>query len=110
WGPESQSRRSQPGGGQKGIGRSAPSGRPCVCRFEVARRRRQTRRALKEGIPLAAVTADQLYQMIKEWEGTFPLPAPYVTVDVGTFDAATGAFQGLKTEVETDPEPIEHGA
>jgi len=59
---------------------------------------------------LAAVTADQLYQMIKEWEGTFPLPAPYVTVDVGTFDAATGAFQGLKTEVETDPEPIEHGA
>jgi len=59
---------------------------------------------------MAAVTADQLYQMIKEWEGTFPLPAPYVTVDVGTFDAATGAFQGLKTEEETDPEPIEHGA
>src|SRR5262245_34912482 len=58
---------------------------------------------------MAAVTADQLYQMIKEWESTFPLPAPYVTVDVGTFDAATGAFQGLKTNVETDPDPIEHG-
>jgi hypothetical protein len=54
------------------------------------------------------LTPDQLYAAIKQWEGTFPLPAPYVTVDVGTFDAAAGTFTGLKTTVEFDPEPIEH--
>ena len=54
------------------------------------------------------LTPDQLYAAIKGWEGTFPLPAPYVTVDVGTFDAAEGTFTGLKTIVEFDPEPIEH--
>ena len=58
---------------------------------------------------MAAVTADSLYQLIKQFESTFPLPAPYVTVDVGTFDAAAGTFQGLTTTVEKDPEPIEHG-
>jgi hypothetical protein len=58
---------------------------------------------------MATVTADSLYQLIKQFESTFPIPAPYVTVNVGTFDAATGTFQGLMTEVSTDPEPIEHG-
>lgn len=58
---------------------------------------------------MGAVTADDIYHLIKQWESTFPLPAPYVTVDVGTFDAAAGTFQGLTTKVTTDPEPIEHG-
>ena len=58
---------------------------------------------------MAAVTADSLYQLIKQFESTFPLPAPYVTVDVGTFDAAAGTFQGLTTTVDKDPEPLEHG-
>jgi hypothetical protein len=57
---------------------------------------------------MSITTADDLYAAIKEWESTFPLPAPYVTVDVGTLDAATGAFAGLSTKVITDPEPIEH--
>jgi hypothetical protein len=55
------------------------------------------------------VTADSVYQLIKSYEGQFPVPAPHVTIDVGTFDAATGAFNGLTTTKETDPEPIEHG-
>lgn len=57
---------------------------------------------------MADLTPEQLYAAIKQWEGTFPLPAPYVTVEVGTFDAAAGTFAGLHTTVEFDPEPIEH--
>src|SRR5262249_37941287 len=49
-----------------------------------------------------------LYNQIKALESVFPLPIDYVTVDVGTFDASTGIFQGLKTSIEKDPEPIEH--
>ena len=55
-----------------------------------------------------SLTAQDVYAEIKKFESTFPLPAPYVTVNVGTFDAAAGTFQGLKTKVVTDPEPIEH--
>jgi hypothetical protein len=58
---------------------------------------------------MSGITPDSLYASIKQWESTFPLPAPYVTVDVGTLDAATGTFTGLSTKVVTDPEPIEHG-
>lgn len=57
---------------------------------------------------MADLTPDQLYAAIKQWEGTFPLPAPYVTVDVGTFHSPAGTFTGLTTTVESDPEPIEH--
>jgi len=56
-----------------------------------------------------SITADSLYQLIKQFENKFPLPAPYVTVDVGTLDAATGAFHGLTTTVRTDPDEIQHG-
>jgi hypothetical protein len=49
-----------------------------------------------------------VYNKIKSVEPVFKLPINYVTVDVGTFDAATGEFEGLTTETETDPEPIEH--
>jgi hypothetical protein len=50
-----------------------------------------------------------LYNQIKSLESVFPLPIDYVTVNVGTFDASTGVFQGLTTSIEKDPEPIEHG-
>ena len=49
-----------------------------------------------------------VFNQIKSVESVFPLPINYITVDVGTFDAATGAFEGLTTTTETDPEPIEH--
>lgn len=51
-----------------------------------------------------------VFKQIKSLESVITLPIDYVTVDVGTFDAATGTFQGLTTKIETDPEPIEHGA
>lgn len=49
-----------------------------------------------------------LYKKIKSIEPTFQVPANYVTIDVGTFDAITGVFTGLITDVEYDPEPIVH--
>jgi hypothetical protein len=55
------------------------------------------------------LTADDVYQAIKNLESTFPLPAPYFTVDVGTFDATSGTFVGLTTTSEFDPEPLPHG-
>ena len=55
------------------------------------------------------LSTDEVYALIKQLEPEFSPPAPYVTVDVGTLDAATGVFQGLTTTVEQDPEPIEHG-
>lgn len=55
------------------------------------------------------LTADQVYDLIKLEEGRFTPPAPYVTVDVGTLDVATGDFSGLRTTSFRDPEPIQHG-
>lgn len=49
-----------------------------------------------------------LYTQIKNLESVFQMPADYVTIDVGTFDAAAGTFAGLVTHVIYDPEPIEH--
>ena len=48
-----------------------------------------------------------LYSQIQSLESVFTLPIPYVTVDVGTFDASTGQL-GRATVSETDPEPMEH--
>lgn len=55
------------------------------------------------------LTADQVYDLIKQEEAQFMVPAPYVTIDVGTLDAATGSFTGLRTTSERDPEPLPHG-
>jgi hypothetical protein len=52
--------------------------------------------------------ADVIYNLIKTNETHFPIPAPYVTVNVGTFDATAGTFTGLTTTTDFDPEPIEH--
>jgi hypothetical protein len=57
-----------------------------------------------------ALTADQVYDLIKQDEAQFAVPAPYVTIDVGTLDVATGSFTGLRTTSERDPEPVEHQA
>ena len=56
------------------------------------------------------LTPDQLYQLIKQYEGIIPIPAQFVTINVGTFNGGTGVWTGLTTTVETDPEPVEHGA
>jgi hypothetical protein len=50
-----------------------------------------------------------VYNQIKSIESVFKPPIDYVTIDVGTFDVATGALSGLTTTTETDPEPPEHG-
>ena len=44
--------------------------------------------------------ADALYQDLKELETLYPLPAERELVDVGTFNAQTGVFEGL---VGSDP-------
>lgn len=54
------------------------------------------------------LTPAQLFQLIKEFEAEIPIPAPFVTIDVGTFDVTTGKFTGLTTQVYTDPEPLQH--
>jgi hypothetical protein len=51
--------------------------------------------------PLAhAGTIDEAYNDIKVAEAGMPVPTPVQTVNVGTFNAATGAFDGLVTETE----------
>jgi hypothetical protein len=55
--------------------------------------------------PTTTLTPGQLYQLMKEVEAEIPVPAPYVTVQVGTFDAATGTFTGLTTEVIVGDKP-----
>ena len=56
-----------------------------------------------------SVTADQVYQAVKAVEASFPLPAPFFTVDVGTLNVATGVFNGLSTDTTVEREPVEHG-
>jgi hypothetical protein len=36
--------------------------------------------------PPQGPTDAQLYQLIREYEAEIPIPAPFVTVEVGTFD------------------------
>ena len=46
--------------------------------------------------PTTTLTPEQLYQLIKEYEAEIPIPAPFVTVQVGTFDAAAGRSPALQ--------------
>src|SRR5262245_7328829 len=46
------------------------------------------------------ITLSQAYGQIKDAEKLIPVPTPVATVDMGTFDAATGEFDGLATEIE----------
>src|SRR2546421_3263813 len=57
-----------------------------------------------------SVTADDVYQAVKAIEASFPLPAPYFTVEVGTLNVATGVFNGLSTATTVDPEPVENSS
>jgi hypothetical protein len=54
-------------------------------------------------------TLSQTYNAIKRVEhellDLFPVPRPVATVQVGTFDAATGEFTGLTTREELRPSP-----
>ncbi|HEV2275767.1 MAG TPA: hypothetical protein VGR96_16470, partial [Acidobacteriaceae bacterium] len=59
-------------------------------------------------VPATQLTPEQLYQQILQFQGIIPIPSPFVTIDVGTFDAATAKWTGLTTTVWTDPEPIQH--
>ena len=54
-------------------------------------------------------TADDVYQLIKSYEKSFTPPAQYFDIQVGTLNVDTGAYSGLTTTSETDPEPVEHG-
>lgn len=58
--------------------------------------------------PSLALTGDQLYELIKQYEEAMPTPAPYVTINVGTFDFRARTWTGLTSQVVTDPEPLEH--
>src|SRR3954447_9573335 len=54
------------------------------------------------------LTANQVYDLVKHDEASFPIPAPYTTIDVGVLDVGSGVFTGLRTQSERDPEPIQH--
>lgn len=41
-----------------------------------------------------AMTADEIYSKIKEYQEIFPFPVPTQTIKVGTFNASTGRFEG----------------
>ncbi len=47
----------------------------------------------------SAIAQSPAYQAIKGIENQFPIPTPTQSVNVGTFNAATGKFTGLKTEI-----------
>ena len=46
------------------------------------------------------VSLTEAYNQIKSAERSIPIPTPEATVGVGAFDAATGSFDGLTTDVE----------
>ena len=61
--------------------------------------------ALFAFVPLAnaadtPVSLSEAYRQIKDAERLLPIPTPVATTTMGTFDAATGAFDGLATETE----------
>src|SRR4051794_36535096 len=49
---------------------------------------------------------NQIYQQIKGLETTFPLPVPSTSLDMGTFNALSGKFNGIVSTLEViDEEP-----
>src|SRR5262245_43695903 len=48
----------------------------------------------------APISLGDAYRQIKDAEHGCPVPAPAATTDQGTSDAATGASDGLATEIE----------
>ncbi|HEY3181741.1 MAG TPA: hypothetical protein VGJ77_02810 [Gaiellaceae bacterium] len=46
------------------------------------------------------ISVDEAYHQIKDAERGMPVPTPVQTINVGTFDATSGAYDGLATEVE----------
>jgi hypothetical protein len=48
----------------------------------------------------APISLDEAYRQVKDNEKLMPVPTPVATTSMGTFDAATGTFEGLATEIE----------
>lgn len=46
------------------------------------------------------ISLNEAYKQVKDNEKLMPVPTPVATTNVGTFDAASGTFDGLTTEVE----------
>lgn len=46
------------------------------------------------------ITVDEAYRQVKDNEKLMPVPAPSATTEMGLFNAATGGFDGLTTEIE----------
>jgi hypothetical protein len=46
------------------------------------------------------ISLGEAYKQVKDAERSIPIPTPVETRTIGTFDAATGAFDGLATEIE----------
>jgi hypothetical protein len=46
------------------------------------------------------ISLSEAYRQIKDAERLIPVPTPVRTVSMGTFDASTGQFDGLATEIE----------
>jgi hypothetical protein len=46
------------------------------------------------------ISLEEAYQQIKGAEGKIPVPTPLQSINVGTFDATTGEFDGLAVETE----------
>ena len=46
------------------------------------------------------ISVDEAYRQVKDNEKLMPVPAPSATTEMGLFNAATGGFDGLTTEVE----------
>ncbi len=53
--------------------------------------------------PCHAQTLDDFYNQIMALEGQLPIPEPYHALTVGTFDAASGVFDGLVSTTIRDP-------
>ena len=45
------------------------------------------------------MSLQEAYAQIKSNEGKIPVPTPLQSIDMGTFDASTGEFDGLATEI-----------
>jgi hypothetical protein len=46
------------------------------------------------------ISLGEAYRQIKDAEKGFPIPTPVATTSMGTFDAATGTFDGIAVETE----------
>lgn len=109
-------------GSAHGIGAPSPARHavlrvtlPCQSYGEPARQVHLSR-AIRWGFELLACVAisasgqslASAYSVIKGVEDQFPIPVPYATAFVGTYNAATGTFNGLVSRAEIRPPDATH--